>query len=64
MSAKEQLAKSLKLPPEAIQESVTRWASLMREGVLVELSVGRWRGEISLAAADLGLDPAAPTPAT
>lgn len=49
------LAEALGEDPEAIQAANPRWLTLMQEGVLVSVHIGRWRAKTSLTWGDLGI---------
>lgn len=49
------LAEALGEQPEAIKAENPRWAQLMKEGVLISLSIGRWRAKTGLSWQDLGI---------
>jgi len=50
-----QLAQALGEAPEAIMATNPRWLTLMKEGVVVNLTLRRWRAKVSLSFEDLGL---------
>jgi hypothetical protein len=50
------LAGALNEDPELIKATSPHWLNLMKEGVLVELHIGRWRAKSRLTWADLGLE--------
>lgn len=51
----EELARILGESPESIKTRTGDWTQFMREGVIVEVHIGRWRGLASLEDGDLGL---------
>lgn len=57
---REELARVLGEDPGNISQIQPQWLNFMRQGVVVDLHVGRWRGRSKLEYADLGL----PTPKT
>ena len=50
------LAEALGESPDSIQGINPKWVRLMKEGVLVQLHIGRWRGKTRLTWSDLGID--------
>jgi len=48
-------AMALALGEDHIQLADARWVDMLRDGVTVKLTIGRWRGEAKLEAEDLGL---------
>jgi hypothetical protein len=51
-----ELARILGVDPTEIRAEARDWVALMREGVIVELHIGRWRGVTALEFGDLGVD--------
>lgn len=52
---KSELANILGILPQDLRQRESRWLDLMQEGVLVTLTVRRWRAQAKLDLADLGL---------
>ncbi len=56
MSAtKTELARILNVDPNNLHTLTPRWLELMQEGVIVQLTIRRWRAQTKLLADDLGL---------
>lgn len=51
----ETLAEALGEAPEAIKATNPQWLKLMKEGVLVNIHIGRWRAKTGLSWDDLGI---------
>ena len=54
--ARAAIAEALGEAPDSIQATTPRWLSLMQEGVIVRLHIGRWRAKAGLTWTDLGLE--------
>lgn len=52
---KDELARILNIDPDDLHTLTPRWLELMQEGVIVQLTVRRWRAQTKLLADDLGL---------
>lgn len=50
------IAEQIGVDPDQIKDTDPRWVQLMKEGVLVQLHIGRWRAKTRLTWADLGIE--------
>lgn len=53
----EPIYRILNVAPDQVNSLQADWIRLMKEGVIVKVMIGRWRGEIKLRLVDLGIDP-------